>query len=256
MHDHRGMPSHLRITVSEVSHGRRELVASLLRQLAELSDANVGRVVVTHNLPDDDLDKPAWAGYELVQLHNAKPLSFSANHSCAFARCKTPYFAVLNPDIEFLFGNPFPSFPETMVADSRLGIVAPIPVQSVTLRIEPNRRVVMPLVLVSRCLPSCKPPAETDGLVGALLLIWSYVYKALRGFDEGFRPYCEAMYLRVRFGCNAWLIRRMDSAHAVHAAQRSRCQSTRRMIWNRSGFLSLRFKWVWLANTDGLGATP
>jgi len=203
-----------------VSHGHREMVSSLLRQLADLSDADVGRVVVTHNLPDDDLDKPPQARYEFVQLHNANPLGFSANHNRAFKHCETPYFAVLNPDIEFQFGNPFPVLIEAMIDDARLGAVAPALVQPGTLHVEPNRRIVTPLELVLRRLPGYKPPAEPDWLVGAFLLIRSDMYKVLGGFDEGFRLYCEDVEFGVRMRSSGWAIRRIEIAKVIHLTQR------------------------------------
>jgi GT2 family glycosyltransferase len=209
-----------RVTVSVVSHGHREMIVSLLRQLADLSDLDVGRVVVTHNLPDDDLKRPAHAGYELVQIHNAKPIGFAANHNRAFSQCNTLFFAVLNPDIEFQFGNPFPALLDAMVNDARLGAVAPALVQPVTLHIEPNRRIVTPLELVQRRLPGYKPPAEPDWLVGAFLLIQCDVYKVLGGFDEGFRLYCEDVDFGVRMRSSGWVIRRIEIAKVVHMTQR------------------------------------
>lgn len=215
------MPSVPRITVSVVSHGHRDMIASLLRQLAELPDADVGRVVVTHNLPDEVLDRPDQAEYELVQLQNAKPLGFSENHNRAFAHCETPLFAVLNPDIEFQFGNPFPALIEAMVADARLGAVAPALVQPVTLLVEPNRRVVTPMELIRRHLPGYKPPEEPDWLVGAFLLIRSDFYKALGGFDESFRLYCEDVDFGVRLRGSGWTIRRIEQERVVHLTNRN-----------------------------------
>ncbi|CUA92851.1 hypothetical protein [Thiomonas bhubaneswarensis] len=220
MLEHDKMLSFPHITVSVVSHGHRDMVASLLRQLADLPDAHVGRVVVTHNLPDEILDKPDQAGYELVQLKNVKPLGFSENHNRAFAHCETPYFGVLNPDIKFEYGNPLPVLLKALTDDSRIGAVAPALVQPGTLHIEPNRRVVTPLELIRRRLPGYKPPAEPEWLVGAFLLIRSDVYQTLGGLDEGFRLYCEDVDFGVRMWSSGWVIRRVDTAKVVHLTQR------------------------------------
>lgn len=220
MHDNPSNPSRPRITVSVVSHGHRDMIASLLRQLAGLSDADVGRVVVTHNLPDKLLDKPDQAGYELVQLHNAKPLGFSENHNRAFRHCETAYFAVINPDITFQFGNPFPVLIKAMIDDVRLGAVAPALVQPGTLHIEPHRRIVTPLELIRHRLPGYSPPVEPDWLVGAFLLICSDVYRVLGGFDEKFKLYCEDVEFGVRMRSSGWVIRRIDIAKVVHLTQR------------------------------------
>lgn len=209
-----------RVTVSVVSHGQRDLVAVLLEQLAALRDPCLVLVIVVHNLPDIDLPKPQGAVFDLVQLHNTKPLGFSANHNLAFGHCKSPWFAVLNPDIEFQFGNPFPVLLEAMIDDERLGAVAPALLQPGTLHIEPNRRIVTPLELVLRRLPGYKPPAEPDWLVGAFLLIRSDVYKTLGGFDDRFRLYCEDVDLGARIRSSGWGIRRVEIAKVVHLTQR------------------------------------
>lgn len=209
-----------RVTVSVVSHGQRDLVAALVEQLAMLHEPSIVRVVVVHNLPDADLPKPLGAVFDLVQMHNTKPLGFSANHNLAFVHCKTPWFAVLNPDLEFRFGNPFPVLLEAAASDSRLGAVAPALVQPETMHVEPNRGIVTPLELVRRRLPGYNPPAEPDWLVGAFLLIRSDVYKALGGFDEGFRLYCEDVDFGMRMRISGWSIRRIEIAKVVHLTQR------------------------------------
>jgi GT2 family glycosyltransferase len=209
-----------RVTVSVVSHGQRDLVAALLEQIAALRDPSLVLVVVVHNLPDVDIPKPQGALFNLVQLHNTKPLGFAANHNIAFGYCKTPWFAVLNPDIEFPFGNPFPALLEAMIDDDRLGAVAPALVQPGTLYVEPNRRVVTPWELVLRRLPGYKPPAEPDWLVGAFVFIRSDAYKALGGFDDRFRLYCEDVDFGVRLRSSCWSIKRIEIAKVVHLTQR------------------------------------
>lgn len=214
------MPTTPRVTVSVVSHGQRKMVASLLVQLAGLEDADLGRVVVTHNLPDDSLEKPAYAEYELIQIHNANVLGFSENHNRAFMHCETPWFAVLNPDIDFQFGNPFPALLAAGVAEAGLGAVAPALVQPTTGLVEPNRGVVTPRELICRRLPGWHPPPEPGWLVGAFLLIRSDVYRALNGFDERFRLYCEDVDLGLRIRRAGWTIRRMELVKVIHATQR------------------------------------
>jgi GT2 family glycosyltransferase len=216
-----------RITVSVVSHGQRDLVAALLEQITALRDRSLVLVVVVHNLPDVDLPKPQGALFDLVQLHNTKPFGFSANHNLAFGHCKTPWFAVLNPDLEFRFGNPFPALLSAMVADARLGAVAPTLVQPATLHIEPNRRVVTPWELIRRRLPGYKPPQEPEWLVGAFLLMRADAYKVLGGFDEHFRLYCEDVDLGVRIRRTGRHIARIEGSRVVHLTQRR----SHRSIW-------------------------
>ncbi len=215
------------ITVSVVSHGHRELTAALLRQLADLNNADIVRVVVTHNLPESDLEKPAHAGYELIQLHNPKPLGFSANHNRAFAHCATPWYAVLNPDLSFDFGDPFPALLSEASKDPKLGAIAPALVQPGTGHVEPNRGAVTPFELIRRRLPGHVPPAEPSWLVGAFMLIRSEAYRELGGFDERFRLYCEDVDLGLRLRDAGWRIRRIESTHVAHLTQRHSHKSLR-----------------------------
>jgi GT2 family glycosyltransferase len=167
-------------------------------------------------------------------------LGFGANHNLAFVHCKTPWFAVLNPDIEFPFGNPFPALLDAMIDDDRLGAVAPALVQPVTLQIEANRRVVTPLELISRRLPGYEPPNEPEWLVGAFLLMRSDAYKALGGFDERFGLYCEDVDLGMRIRQGGWIIRRLEDVKIVHLTQRN---SHRRVKYSLIHILSLLRLW-------------
>lgn len=209
-----------RVTVSIASHGQRDLVATLLAQLADLRDHDIARVVIVHNLPDDDLPKPPNALFDLVQLHNPEPVGFSANHNRAFAYCATPWFAVLNPDLEFQFGNPFVALLEAATADTRLGALAPVLLQPGTLHAEPPRGVVTPLELLRRRLPGWRPPDEPAWLVGAFLMLRSEAFKTLLGFDERFRLYCEDVDLGLRLRDAGWSIRRVENARVLHQTQR------------------------------------
>jgi GT2 family glycosyltransferase len=219
-----------RITVSVVSHGHREIVASLLQQISDLRNSDIARVIVVHNLPDADLQKPLSAQFELIQLHNEKAKGFSANHNMAFLYCVTPWFAVLNPDIEFQHGDPFPALLSAGEADARLGMVAPALVQPDTGLIEPNRGFVSPLELIRRRLPGWVPPEEPAWLVGAFLLIRASTYKELGGFDERFRLYCEDVELGLRLKHAGWLIRRLESTKVIHLTERGSHRSLKLMF--------------------------
>lgn len=233
-----------RVTVSVVSHGQRKLVESLLRQLADLRDSDLGCVVLTHNLPDSDLPKPERAAFDLVQLHNEEPLGFSANHNQAFVQCATPWFAVLNPDLDFAFGDPFPALLAAATDDPRLGVVAPALLQPGSLCVEAHRGVVTPIELIRRRLPGWNPPAEPDWLVGAFMLIRKDVFKALGGFDARFRLYCEDVDFGLRTSKAGWNIRRVDAARVVHLTQRS---SHRRLKYALMHMESLARLWLKLA---------
>lgn len=230
------------ITISIVSHAQSDMVDALLRQLAELRDPSITRVVVVHNLPDIDLPKPYHAEFELIQLHNQEPQGFSANHNLAFIHCATPGFAVLNPDLDLRCGNPFPALLQAAFADPRLGAVAPTLVQPDTLKAEPNRGVVTPLELIRRRLPGWKPPDEPAWLVGAFLLLRTEAFRDIGGFDERFHLYCEDVDLGLRLRAFGWRIKRVENAKVVHLTQRNSHRHLKHIRWHLFSLFKLWMK--------------
>lgn len=227
------------VTVSVASHGQRNLVAALLEQLATLRDPSLARVVIVHNLPDADLPKPPDATFDLVQLHNPEPLGFSANHNRAFAHCVTPWFAVLNPDLEFRFGNPFPALLEAAAANSRLGAVAPTLLQPGTLHVEPPRDMVTPIELIRRRLPGFRPPSEPAWLVGAFIMFRTDSFAEIGGFDKRFRLYCEDVDIGMRLLASGWRIHRSTNVHVVHLTARHSHQRINYMLMHLHSLLLL-----------------
>lgn len=230
------------ITVSIVSHGQRDPVTALISQIAALGDASIHRVIVTHNLPDSPLPPPAGCSFEWIQIHNPKPLGFSANHNQAFLRCETAWFAVLNPDIELPFGNPFPALLEAAHADPRLGAVAPTLIQPVTLHAEPPRGVVTPYEIIRRRLPGWKHPKEPSWLVGAFLLIRAEAFHSLKGFDERYTLYCEDVDLGIRMLSAGWRIRRLDRIRVLHQTQRNSHKKLKYTITHLGSLIRLWWK--------------
>ena len=66
----------------------------------------------------------AWK-HGMCTCRSSKTLTlegFATNHNAAFRHARTPYFAVLNPDVR-LNGNPFPALLSCM-QDDRVGLCA------------------------------------------------------------------------------------------------------------------------------------
>lgn len=227
------------VTVSVASHGQGPLVAELLRQLAALDNPDIVRVVVVHNLPADDVASPPRARFDLVQLHNARPLGFAANHNLGFERCRTPWFAVLNPDLEFSCGDPFPSLFEAAEVDACLGAVAPVLLDPGTLAPAPARDLVTPLELLRRRLPGWTPPPQPQWLVGAFVLLRAEAFRAVGGFDTGYRLYCEDVDLGLRLQLAGWRVQRVDHARVVHDKQQASHRRPRYLWWHLAGLLRL-----------------
>lgn len=230
-----------RITVSVVSHGQRAMVARVLKQLAGLNNAGIKTVVITHNLTDEDLPKPTNAVFDLVQIHNAKPLGFGANHNQAFNYCQTPWFAVLNPDLKFSFGDPFQALLAAGEANPELGMLAPLLIQPDTMEAEPNRGMVTPFEIIRRRLPGWTPPDNPTWLVGAFLFIRRAAFVLVGGFDERYHLYCEDVDLSLRIQKNGMRIDRIIDAKVIHLTQRN---SHRKPTYIFRHFSSLCKLWI------------
>jgi hypothetical protein len=94
------------ITLSVVSHGQNTLVNRLLADVERVCADRVA-VVLTQNLPDREDFATAPLSCPVEVVVNAERKGFGANHNAAFARCRTPYFCVCNPDVR-LPADPFP----------------------------------------------------------------------------------------------------------------------------------------------------
>jgi N-acetylglucosaminyl-diphospho-decaprenol L-rhamnosyltransferase len=88
------------IAISIVSHGQKELVVALLKDLGRIKPSLVTHIVITHNTTDDMAAFPSQVGKAKVsQILNSYTKGFGANHNAAFKTISEPFFAVLNPDL-------------------------------------------------------------------------------------------------------------------------------------------------------------
>jgi GT2 family glycosyltransferase len=153
---------------------------------------------------------------------------------------------VLNPDLEFRFGNPFPALLEDVAADLRIGAVAPVLLQPGTLHAEPLRSAVTPIELIKRRLPGFRPPSEPDWLVGAFIMFRTVSFAELGGFDKRFRLYCEDVDIGMRLLASGWRINRSANAYVVHLTAR---RSHRRINYTLMHFRSLLQLWIKMARS-------
>ena len=242
-------PSHQCITVSVVSHGQGQLVAALLEDLACCQ--NVSAVVLTQNIPEDDIPCPASLQPRLRVIGNEHPRGFAANHNQAFRFCETSMFAVLNPDIR-LRGNPFPQLARALEMSS-VGVVAPA-VRNPSGDLEDSARTFpTPLRLLrklmglgdGRIFTEGATPQDVDWTAGMFLLFPASVYSELEGFDEGFFLYYEDVDICTRL----WRSGRRAILHpgvtVIHAAQRASRRRLRYMKWHLSSMFRYFVKHAW-----------
>lgn len=244
------------MVVSLVSHGHGELVVESLHSLAaSVSGAAVNmRVLLTLNLPEPALQAAVQAQdwpFELVCVHNAKPLGFGANHNQAFAQCVAEsglpdWFVVMNPDIFWPKGAA--DFWQGLSHWPRdVGLVCPGQVDVAGLPQDFARRLITPWGLSLRVLrralgssPSGVAPTvdQADWVNGACMVWRGAAFAQLRGFDERYFMYCEdtdiCLRLQLAGGhmCAA-------GVSVVHDAQRQTGRSARHLRWHLASLLRL-----------------
>ncbi len=222
------------ITLSIVSHRQASLVATLLDDVARIASPLVGAIVVTHNVPEDVPPWPASLASRIVTIRNAEPRGFGANHNAAFARCTTPYFSVMNPDLH-LIDDPFERLVARMTVDGRaVGIVAPYIVTPDGTPEDSARDLMTPVDVLRRRFPRADrtPSAIPHWLAGMFLLVSTQAFFAVGGFDERFFMYCEDFDLCARMRLHGWAFEVADDAVVIHAARRASHRSHRHLLWH------------------------
>ena len=112
-----------KVTVSIVSHGHGALVSPLLADLATHCGPGIS-VILTLNIPESLTVGDGAYPFELKLIRNEAPKGFGANHNAAFARGKSPFFCVANPDVR-LKSDPFPALMKAFNGD-RIAVAGPL----------------------------------------------------------------------------------------------------------------------------------
>lgn len=243
------------VTVSVVSHGQGELLAGLLADLQALAPTTVKRLIVTLNLDEPLPPLPPWPQGTIEVIRNLRPLGFGANHNQAFRRCRTEWFAVLNPDLRLAIDVFAPLVAEAAPGDA---LLSPAIVESDGAPADSARQLLTPWQLARRALGHRQPaqPANTDWLAGMFLLLRREAFAAVGGFDERFHMYCEDADLCLRLQLAGWRIRVVEHVAVVHAAQRASRRSWQHLRWHLTSLLrhwfSLAF-WRYVFARGGVG---
>ena len=227
------------MTVSVVSHGHGEMVSRLVGQLLALPE--VSRVVLTLNIPES-LALPEDS--RLRVLENATPQGFGANHNAAFVYCDTPYFCVLNPDIE-LIGNPFPTL-SAQITTQQAGLCAPLILgpdgaveDSVREFITPWRMLLRKLGVArdNEVLEVGAPAACPDWVAGMFMLFDAGAYRRLKGFDAAYFMYCEDTDICTRLWQAGARVVVCPDVQAIHHAQRASRRDLRHLRWHLASMM-------------------
>ena len=224
------------ITVSIVSHGQLELVLPLLDQLDRFSRPCVARVLLTINIPETDALAGRHWGFDIERIENTRPRGFGANHNQAFARCETPWFLVLNPDIRFDADVLAPLL-DYAAADA--GLLAPRILEPGKSTPEQHRAIITPREILTRRRPGYAIPAEPAWIPGLFMLFRSEAYRQIGGFDERFFMYGEDFDICARLQLAGWKLSIAEHLRTRHDAQRASHSSKRHLYWHLTSLLKV-----------------
>jgi N-acetylglucosaminyl-diphospho-decaprenol L-rhamnosyltransferase len=222
-----------RVTISIVSHGHGTYVSHLLDDLREAA-ARIDKVVVTRNIPQDDglarLDLP----FAVEFIDNPAPKGFGANHNAAFARCHSPWFLVLNPDLR-MEGETIGKLLDQSTRAS--GVIAPRVVEPAKAAPEPRRKHLTPLEIMGRWIWSDYDAPRAEWVAGMFMLFRSAAFAGVRGFDEKFFMYVEDADICARLRLAGWDVTVDESERVLHHAQRASDRNWRALGWHWASLL-------------------
>ncbi|MDM0077380.1 glycosyltransferase family 2 protein [Variovorax sp. J2P1-59] len=224
------------ITVSIVSHGQLDLVLPLIEELDRFNCGVVAKLVLTLNIPEPDLLAGRTWGFEIERIENTAPKGFGANHNQAFARCATPWFLVLNPDIRFDSDVLTPLIAQ---AETDSGLLAPRILEPGKPTPEQHRAIITPLEIVSRKRPDYERPAIPAWIPGLFMLFRSGAYREIGGFDERFFMYGEDFDICARLRLAGWKLQIAEQLQARHDARRASHRSKRHLYWHVTSLLKV-----------------
>lgn len=231
------------ITLSIVSHGHMQFVKRLLNDLRECDDIDGTRVILTLNIPGETVDPSVYPNLNLTLITNQSPLGFGANHNIAFGHCDTPWFIILNPDVQLPDKQIFSSLLSQAESLPGPGIIAPQIIDS-NGKIEGFvRKNLTPLSLIQRRITK-QLTIEKDiqsffWIAGMFMFVSSKAFRKINGFDERFYLYCEDYDLSARLYLAGYSLTVHPTAIAIHEAQRDSHRSFKYLRWHLASVIKV-----------------
>jgi N-acetylglucosaminyl-diphospho-decaprenol L-rhamnosyltransferase len=232
------------ITISVVSHGHRDFVLGLIKQIATSPVNQLIKLIITVNAPAlDNFDEPNLqlnSLADIVFLKNDLPKGFGYNHNQAFHHCRTRFFCVVNPDIE-LIREPFTDLMDALTV-SNTGLVYPLQINEQNITLDFERMLVSPMSIIKRHLLrqryTLKDNKPVHWVSGSFLMFKSSVFKELGGFDECYFMYCEDVDICLRLQLAGYKLARAD-ATVIHHTQRQTLKNPKHLAWHLRSLLRL-----------------
>ena len=231
------------ITISVVSHGQGSILRNLIFKLNKYSTF-ISKVVITLNIPERlDINSFNFP-FELVYIENASPKGFAENHNQAFAKCKSDFFCVMNPDID-LDNDPFDNLIKCF-KDSAVCVVAP-QIRNTDGVIEDSARYFPTIISLARkfffgykgFFPAKQNSviAYPDWVGGMFLLFDALKYRQLKGFDERYFLYYEDVDLCLRIWREGFKVLLSLEASVIHDARRASHKNLKYMKWHMASMI-------------------
>ncbi len=227
------------ITVSIVTHGHGVMLPKLLVQLLAMPE--IKQIIVTINVPESI---ESTTDQRITLIRNQQPKGFGENHNQAFLLCKTLYFCVLNPDIDFNV-NPFPRLLDSLY-QTHAGLIAPM-VKNKQGEIEDSIRCFPTLVsTLKRKLfftysdykfSQDDPDFYVEWVAGIFMLFQSSAYSAVNGFDENYFMYVEDADICTRLWQADYRVLACPSSMIIHEARRASRHDWHHFHWHIASLL-------------------
>jgi N-acetylglucosaminyl-diphospho-decaprenol L-rhamnosyltransferase len=232
------MTSSPKISISIVSHLQIAMVKALLDDLDRYCETCAFEVILTLNLPEKLPFELTSFSFPVKLIRNDSAKGFGANHNQAFKYANGRYFCVMNPDIR-LDSNPFEAL-LACLADSTIGVVAPLVLGEDGEVEDSARRFPTPLTILCKALGRCKgtdylvglEPFHPDWVGGMCMLFPNAVFARLGGFDERYFLYYEDVDLCARLRLLGYEVLVNPQAKVTHHAQRTSRRSMTYLRWH------------------------
>lgn len=245
------------MTVSVVSTGESDRLAPCLRSLASQEfDGELDVILVQNGVSDRGEEITHDILPRARVIWNDQRRGFAENHNRALGSVAGDYKLILNPDV-VLAPDCVCALVASMEAHPRAAVVAPLlsypsgdPQPSARrfprlwgtfIRRTPLRLAFRASLAQSRhYLPPPSVDRRIDWALGACLFVRESAWRAIGGFDPGFRPlYVEDVDLAWRVWREGWEFWQTPRARAVHEHQAAtdRVFLDRRTLWHARGML-------------------
>lgn len=233
------------ITISIVSHMQMSLIEKLIQQIIDYKE--ISSIILTHNTLNEDKLK-LNSKNKVVEIFNNSPIGFAKNHNNAFNYCKTKYFCVLNPDIEFN-DNLFHKLIVEM-KNNNLSLISPLIVNKSSGEEDSCRDFPSILNLLKKNFMSIKPKIlsineiiYSEWIGGMFMLFRSDHYMKINGFDDKFRLYCEDVDLCIRIKKNKLKFGTYKKKFVIHDARRNSRKNLKFLYYHFKSLIRLYFKY-------------